>query len=212
MDYINIIKDILYEKSLNNNNILIIIDDMFNILEHFSHIIKYKNLSIHLVILNDDSYLNMKEYIKGEELENKIYLYNDINNILVFNNDNKLNIVNILSVSSLIFLESILNILHKIIDITTLIEIYTTMSNKNIKNIIFKNYIREKITNIKNIGNKITVYVLPLCDYLQLMNSLKEYEFMKLLVYKKNNYFLYGDNIIYKTIIKKNFISEIKND
>jgi hypothetical protein len=199
MDYYNIIKDILYDKTLNYDKILIIIDYNFNILEHFSHIIKTKNLDIHIIYLNNEYYSVIEDQIKGEELENSIHIYKNIENINIETLNNKLfNIVNILNVSSLLFIKNTLTSLLKYVNLYTLIEIYATLSNENMEKIEYKNYIRELINNIDQLINS---NVISFSNYLKVIESLNKYEIKKISIYKKNNYIMYGNNIIYKTIL-----------
>jgi hypothetical protein len=196
MNYKNIISDILYNKCINNSTILIIINNTINILEHFSHIIKYKNLNIH-ILLNNKSYIELKELIKWEELENKIFLYNDLNDIIekkiIFNDIIILNIISIIS------LKLLLMDIVDIVDNNSNIEIYCTLSNEKEEQIIFKNYLRNKISYIyKNMN-----YVFDFSNYLDMIQKLNEFEILKIDVYQKSNYIIYGNNVIYNTIIKK---------
>ena len=195
MDYKSILSDILYHKCLNDNSIFIIINETINILEYFSHIIKYKNLNIH-ILLNNKSYIELKELIKWEELENHIYLYDDLNNVdknIKFNNIIILNIISLINLKSLL-----INLIDHIYDNSN-IEIYCTLSNEKKEQIIFKNYIRNKISYVYNNMN----YVFDFSDYLDMIQKLNGYEILKMDVYQKSNYILYGNNIIYNTIIKK---------
>lgn len=195
MDYKSILSDILYHKCLNDNSIFIIINETINILEYFSHIIKYKNLNIH-ILLNNKSYIELKELIKWEELENHIFLYDDLNNVdknIKFNNIIILNIISLINLKSLL-----INLIDHIYDNSN-IEIYCTLSNEKKEQIIFKNYIRNKISYVYNNMN----YVFDFSDYLDMIQKLNGYEILKMDVYQKSNYILYGNNIIYNTIIKK---------
>lgn len=195
MDYKSILSDILYHKCLNDNYIFIIINETINILEYFSHIIKYKNLNIH-ILLNNKSYIELKELIKWEELENHIFLYDDLNNVdknIKFNNIIILNIISLINLKSLL-----INLIDHIYDNSN-IEIYCTLSNEKKEQIIFKNYIRNKISYVYNNMN----YVFDFSDYLDMIQKLNGYEILKMDVYQKSNYILYGNNIIYNTIIKK---------
>jgi hypothetical protein len=196
MNYKNIISDILYNKCINNSTMLIIINNTINILEHFSHIIKYKNLNIH-ILLNNKSYIELKDLIKWEELENKIFLYNDLNDIIekkiIFNDIIILNIISIIS------LKLLLMDIVDIVDNNSNIEIYCTLSNEKEEQIIFKNYLRNKISYIyKNMN-----YVFDFSNYLDMIQKLNEFEILKIDVYQKSNYIIYGNNVIYNTIIKK---------
>jgi hypothetical protein len=197
MNYKNIISDVFYHKSKNNSSILIIINETINILEYFSHIIKYKNLNVHLFV-NHQSFHELKELIKWEELENKIFLYDDINNInekrIIFNDILILNIVSIINLKSLM-MDMIDNI-----DNQTNIEIYCTLSNEKENKILLKNYIRNKISYFyKNMN-----YVFDFSEYVDVLQKLNDYEIVRIDIYQKSNYIIYGNNNIYNTIIKKN--------
>lgn len=50
--YFNTLKILLNENIKENNNILIYINNYFNIYDYFSHIIKKKNLNIYLFIFD----------------------------------------------------------------------------------------------------------------------------------------------------------------
>ena len=178
----------------NNNNILLYIDNYFNPLDNFNHIIKKKHIHLYCIVSNQNIYNKLSENIKDEENEDNIHIYNNINEM----NNVKLNYIisfNILSITHLkIFLESLINI----IDNNTMIFIYCNISNETEDIIKYKNIIRTKIQKFikNNIG-----YLLSLSETISIIEDLK-YNINKILIYKKNHYIIYGDNMIYELSIK----------
>ena len=196
--------ELLFKKSLydiydENQKILYFIDKEINILEKFSHIIKKKNLEIYVVIPNEKIYLNMKNRTIGEELDDKVFIYKNIEDINPLNNI--FNYINIFDLSSIEYLEFILKNIYNLINYETSICIYCTMSNESDKNIKYKNFIREIInSSICNVST-----VIKLSDFFKLFTN-KEYIISCINIYKKNNYIIYGDNTIYNIVINKKTI------
>ena len=203
MNHESLFKKSLYDIPNENQKILYFIDKEINILENFSHIIKKKNLEIYVIIPDKKTYLNMINKINGEELDDKIFLYQNIENIYLLNNTHQnnhiFNYINIFDVSSIEYLEHILKNVYNLINEDTLISLYCTMSNESDKNINYKNFIREIIN--KSICNVSTV--IKLSDFLKIFNNNQEYIISCISIYKKNNYIIYGDNTIYNVVINK---------
>ena len=194
--YYNIINNI-FNILGENNNILLVIKNDFNIFDHFSHIIKKKNINIDILIENIDIYNKIVEDVKGEECENNIKLYSTIEDI---SNNKIYNVISIFHLDSTQNFENILNKVSNLLNKNTLIYVYSSLSNKEYKNISYQNYCRKIInqyTNL-NIGN-----ILKLSDIILLIDTLN-YNIVSLKTYKKNNYLLYGDNTVYQIIINKN--------
>ena len=72
---INIIENLLNNIANENDNIMILLNEEFNILEHFSHIIKKKNINIYLILSDNTIYNNIIKNIKGEECEKNINIF-----------------------------------------------------------------------------------------------------------------------------------------
>jgi hypothetical protein len=192
--YYNIINDI-FNNIEDDNNILLIIKNDFNLFEHFSHIIKKKNIKIDILIENKNICNKLIEDIKGEECEENINIYSEIENI----NDKIYNIINIFHLDSTENFENILSKICNLINDYTIIYLYCSISNEKNISIGYKNYFRKLVneyTNI-NIGN-----LLKLHDIIDIVNNLK-YNIILKIIYKKNNYLLYGDNTVYQIIINK---------
>jgi len=197
MNYYNLFDNILNNLAKNEYKLFFLIDYEYNILNDFSHIIKKKNLDIHILIDNILIYNKMLKNIKGEDCENNIKLYKNIEDIFNIN----FNLINLYNIKSLIFFESILNYIPNILDKDTVIYLYCALSNENERKIIYKNYIRTKIINLlnKNIG-----YILPLSGVLKIIEN-NNYSIKKVKIYQKNNYIIYGDNTLYEIIFRKEF-------
>ena len=188
----------LFVKMNEDNSILLFIKNKFHILDHFSHIIKKKNIQIDIHVDNIDIHNELMERIKGEECEDNIQLYLNIEDI----NNKTYNFIYIFHLDSNIILENILNKISNIINNNTFIHIYFSASTSNDTKINYKNYFRKIINDYTNIriGN-----VLKLNDVIFLINSLN-YDITSLKIYKKNNYILYGNNNVYHLILKNNDI------
>jgi hypothetical protein len=206
MDHEVLFRKSLYDISGENQKVLYFINKEINILENFSHIIKKKNLEIYVIISDKKMYLNMINKAIGEELDDKIFIHQNIEDInLLYNDENNdtinhiFNYINIFDLSCIKNLELILKDVYNLINNDTSICIYCTMSNESDKNIDYKNFIREIInSSICNVST-----VIKLSDFLKLFNNNKEYIISCMNIYKKNNYIIYGDNTIYSIIINK---------
>jgi hypothetical protein len=192
--YYNIINNI-FDTIDDNNNILLIIKNDFNILDHFSHIIKKKNIKIDIIIENNLIYNNLVESIKDEECEENINIYLKFENI----NSKIYNIINIFHLDSNEYFENILNKINSLINDNTIIYLYCSLSNEKNTNIDYKNYFRKLINQYININ---VGCLLKLNDILNIIDNF-QYNIMSIKIYKKNNYLLYGDNTVYQIIMNK---------
>jgi hypothetical protein len=217
----NIYYNNIFDKILNslkyNENILLYIENYFNPLDNFSHIIKKKNINIYCIITNKYIYNKLVENIKGEENENNIHILSlfdsNINDSLsgecsdksiIYLNISKLNIkidiVLIFHLYSISYLKNILKDINIIINNKTLIYIYCSLSNENEEIILYKNKIRNNIKKFikNNIGD-----LLPLSETINTIQK-EKYKINKISLYKKNHYILYGDNSVYKLDVTMN--------
>jgi hypothetical protein len=191
--YYTIINSII--NSYQNSNLLIIIKNEFHILEHFSHTIKKNNIFFHVLV--EDYNLNkiISKNIKGEECESNVSIYNDhkeINeeiDLIIFFHLDSLDDLNI----KLLYFN---NILKK--SSSSLIYIYSSLYKDNNEKIAYKNYIREQIMNY---SNKKMGLVLSYCKLLKDIDKSEFYKMKSIQIYKKNNYFLYGNNTVYEIIL-----------
>ena len=196
----------------NNQNLLLFINNQFNILDNFSYILKKKNIRIDIIIENHILYQKNIEYIKGSEFENKIKIYNKIDEVIningTFTNDNddnniilkKYSKIIVFHIKSLDFFTELLDNFLYIVDNKTSIYFYITLSNQSINKMKYKNLIRE---NIMKYTNTNMGTILPYNDFTNLLSNNKEYNLESLKIYKSNNYFLYGTNTVYEIIINK---------
>ena len=192
--YYNIINDV-FNTIDENNNILLIIKNDFNLFDNFSHIIKKKNIKIDIFVENKNVFNKLIEDIKGEECEENINIYSEIENIKY----KIYNIINIFHLDSNENFEYILSKISNFINDYTLIYLYCSLSNEKNTRVEYKNFFRKIVneyTNI-NVGN-----LLKLNDIINIVNNLK-YNIILLKKYKKNNYLLYGDNTVYQIIMNK---------
>ena len=194
--YFNIIDNIFINLD-NNSNILLIIKNEFNIFDYFQHIIKKKNINIDIIIENIDIVNKITNDINGEECDNNIKLFSNIENIY-----KKYDIINIFHLDNINYFNNILNKIKDLSNENTLIYIYCSLSNEKEKNIKYKNYFRKIINNYTNIniGN-----LLKINDIIYTIED-KKYNINSLKIYKNNNYLLYGNNNVYEIIIKKKTI------
>jgi hypothetical protein len=191
-----ILTNILNEKINYNLNILLFINNYYNIYEEFSHLIKKYNLTVYLVIDNNIDYVSLTNNISGEEYENNIKIVlneESITNIIF-------DIIIIFHLFSLNNLKDKLTNINNISNNNTNLYIYSSLSNENDSKINYKNYLRESIkkyTKFK-IGN--------LLSFSNVLDTIKTNNFTvnSINIFKKNNYILYGDNIVYQIIISKN--------
>lgn len=135
----------------------------------------------------------LKSNIEGEEYENNIHLINNDDNIKSINFD-FIVLYHLLSYNyleeKLIKFKTFIDDEHKN---NTLIYLFCTLSNENESIILFKNKLRNNFKKyIKfEFGN-----VLYLTKVLEIIDNLN-YNLNTINKFKKSNYFLYGDNIIY---------------
>lgn len=188
--YYNVINNIIND----NDNILLIISNEFNILEEFSYIIKKNNIKINILINDYKLYNRLIENIKGEECIKNINIHMQLEEI-----NYKINLSIIFHLESIKKLESTLSFLNDISNSGSLVYIYCSLSNDENKN-IFKNIIREKIMLYTK--NKMG-YVLLYKDVINSINENKNYTTHSIKIYKKNNYIIYGNNTVYEIILKK---------
>ena len=102
--YYNITDKILNSVS-NNKKILFYIDNYFNPLDYFNHIIKKKSLHLYFIISEKKIYDKLLENIEEEDIENNIHLYNNINQL----NNIKMDYIILFHLYSITLLEIILN-------------------------------------------------------------------------------------------------------
>jgi GTPase Era involved in 16S rRNA processing len=196
-DYYNIICENIFNNLNNNDRVLLVYNNDFNPLDRFNYLIKKKIIKLDILI-NDDKINNkITENIIGEEFYNNITIYNKLENIDFVSNN--YNYIIIFHLESLEYLENLLEI-FKNINSNTRIYIYCSLSNENNKKIFYKNYIREKIMQYSknNMG-----YVISLLHFLQIIDNNNNLKIYKISIYKKNNYFLYGNNSVYEIILCK---------
>lgn len=199
-NYYNIIENLLNNLLEENDCIMFIINEEFNILEYFSHIIKKKNILIYILVTNtkDEStkiYNNLIKNIKGEECEKNIKILKDIkteNSIYKY-----IYIFDLLSIS---FLDEILkNITHNINKYSKLF-LYTSFNNCSIENIKNKNLLINCISTFS------TLKLNNIVDLKSIINVTKEndYTILSISKYLTKTYILIGDYTIYKIEIYKN--------
>jgi len=188
--YYDIIDKII-DNNIINNKILIIIDNYFNPFDFFSYTIKKYNIYIDIVIDNIVIYNKIMDNIKGEECEKNIKIYLKLNNIsnIIYNK------IIIFHIESINFLNNTLDLIINLLDINTLIYIYSSLSNENNDKIDYKNYIRNKIMSY--LPYKMG-YLISFNTFINQLESNKKYNIKSIRIYKKNNYFLYGDNTVYE--------------
>ena len=178
-----------------NQNILLFIKNDFNILEHFGHYIKKKNIKIDIFIEDIEIFNKINNEIKDEECEDNIKLYTNIEDI----NNKIYNVINIFHLNSNENFKNILNHINNLCDKNCLIYIYCSLSNEKDIKIGYKNYLRNILNQYSNInvGN-----ILKLSDIISIIEVFS-YNIISLKIYKKNNYLLYGNSVVYEIIIKK---------
>lgn len=193
-NYYNII-DNLFNKIEYNNNILFIMKYHFPLLEYFSHIIKKKNIYIDIITDDNDIINQVINEKNGEENENNINIYLNVDDI--HNKNHKIyNVIKLFYINSIEYIQNIFNNINTIINEQTTIYLYCCLSNE--KKINYKNYFRNiinKYTSL-NLGNVL--------NFTNLINNINNFNFtiLSLKIYKKNNYLLYGNDILYEIILK----------
>jgi len=194
--YISILDTFLNEDIKENSNILIYIGNYFNPYEKYGHIIKKKNLTIY-ILSNDLIMTNkFKVNIKGEECENNFHTINKEKEIINI----KFDIIILFHLFSYEYFENKLKKIVNIIDYNSDIYIYCSLSNEKDKYINIKNIIRKKINEYSDykIGS-----LLSLQKVLKIIQD-NYYILKQMNIFKKNNYFIYGNNNVYKLHIKYN--------
>lgn len=196
-DYYTIICENIFINLNENDHILLVYYNDFNPLDKFSYLIKKKNIKLGILINDDNIFNKITENIIGEEFYSNITMYNKLENIDITKNN--YNNILIFHLESLEYLKNVLEI-FKTINNNTRIYIYCSLSSENDKKIYYKNYMRDKIMQYSN--NKMG-YVIPLLNFLQIIDDNNNLKIYKMSIYKKNNYFLYGDNSVYEIILSK---------
>lgn len=193
--YSNIINNI-FNNNINNLELLLLVENEFNILEEFSHFIKKNNIRIDIVISNYTYYNNMNDNLKGEECEPLINLNLKIDKI----NNKKFHLVIFFHIESIQQLEYYLIFLQDKLYENFKIYIYCSLFKKSNDNIFLKNIIREQIMNFTS--NKMG-YVISYEDFVHNLNNNNFYYVESIKIYKKNEYFIYGNNTVYEIILHK---------
>jgi hypothetical protein len=213
--YYNLIINNIINDLSDNSNLLLIVKNEFNLLQNIEFIIKKKNIKITIVndtISNKEFKNNMLNSIQLFDKESHINIYNEIDELMHLNkkddsNDSipcetiLFNNIIIFHINSIDHLKDKLNLLESISDKYTKLYIYTSLSNEKVNKIKYKNIIRNSITKYTNhkMGN-----VLQYESLLTFIDEYKIYKINSLKIYKKTNYILYGDNIVYEIILVKN--------
>jgi len=201
--YSSIIENI-FNQSCDNSNIVLIINNYFNIIEHFSHIIKKKYINIHILIDDNLIYNKLKNNIAGEECEKFIHIYKTYNDFVEYKRFNDYIIINniiIFHLFSIDYLNKILIFCNDISHKDTYINIYSSLSNCDSKIINYKNSIRNKIKSI--IPYKMGT-VLHFSEVLNILENNSNFKIESINIFKKSNYIIYGENIVYKIVLLKN--------
>jgi GTPase Era involved in 16S rRNA processing len=193
--YLNVINSIFNNK-INNQELLLFIDNEFNILNDFSHYIKKNNIRFDIVISNYKFYNNMLENLKGEECELLINLNLKVDKI----ENKKFNLVIFFHVESIEKLENTLIFLQDKLCDNFKIYIYCSLTKKSKNKIFFKNIIREQIMNFTS--NKMG-YILCYENFVNTLNKNNFYNINSIKVFKENEYFIYGSNTVYEIILDK---------
>ena len=192
--YYSIIDNLFTNHMKDNDNILLIIDNEFNILENFSYIIKKKKLKVYLLVSNTVLYNKNIDYIKGKDKEVDINIFIDINEI----SGNIFKYIVLFHLTSIDYFKDFLISFKNIINEISSIYIYSSLSKVN--KLKYKNFIRETI--MKYTSNKMGI-VLCYNDIIESINDDKDYEINSLKIYKNNNYIIYGYNTTYEIILQK---------
>jgi len=221
-NYYNLIINNIINNLSDNSNLLLIVKNEFILLQNIEFIIKKKNIKITIVndtIINKEFKNNMINSIQLFDKESHVNIYNGIDELIHLNkkdnnddsnydsNDSTLiesilfNNIIIFHINSIDHLKDNLNLLESIIDKDSKLYIYTSLSNEKVNKIKYKNIIRNSITKYTNhkMGN-----VLQYESLLTFIDEYKIYNIKSLKIYKKTNYILYGDNIVYEIILVKN--------
>jgi hypothetical protein len=210
MNIYNLLKNILFNECIENESVIIYLNNEFHILEHFSHIIKKKNIKIYIITYdNYIIYNNLINGIKNEECENFVNIYLNINELSSSNNCETENLKKIF-IFDLFNSETFSKILddirkssiYKRVDLNTNLNfyLYSYLSNENIYKRMFKNKI---LDNIKNISTSITSTVINLDNILSMsdiLHIIEDYNMSinSINILKNVNYLFIGDYIFYK--------------
>lgn len=191
--YYEIIKNFTYDT--NNTNNLFIIKNDFNIFTDFNYIIKKNNIKISILINDDKIYNKLVYYKRGEELDENVTIYNKIEDIKDIFFDN----IIIFHLSSINELKDTFEYLNNIVKIDSLIHIYCSLikETNELKN-SFRNNIMKYTTY--QMGN-----ILLYENVLNFINDDKNYKINSVKIHKKNYYIFYGNNTVYKIVLKKKF-------
>ena len=202
--YFNIYNDILKEE---NDIILSINQNIYNILDSHNHLIKKLNLKIYILSNDEESEKILNNIVNDDDCLNNINIIRNIDT-----DASLLTIFNKIIIFQINSLQNLENILEKSLicsNFDTEINIYCSLSNEKLKKINYKNQLRYYVNNLlkKNIG-----YVLSFTDVVYKIDEIKnehiKFKIDSIDVFQKNNYIIYGDNIIYHTKLK---CIEIKN-
>ena len=101
---------------------------------------------------------------------------------------------------SINYLNKILKFCNNISHKDTIINIYCSLSNNNTKIIEYKNFIRDKIKSV--ISYKMGT-VLNFSEVLNNLESNSCLEIKSIKIFKKSNYIIYGENIVYNIVLLK---------
>lgn len=191
-NHYNIIyKNFLYEIR-DNSKILCIGQKEYNLLNDFSHIIKKKNLEIHIKIDDISILEKIKEEIKCEDCEKNIILigngYSDNNNYFDY--------ILIFGIKSLDNFSKQLSKLYSFLNDNGVIYLYSSLSNE--KNINKKNYIRSTLKLNE---------IYSLSDVLEIIENNYQLKIESINILKKTSYILYGNHVVYKIILEGNLSS-----
>lgn len=213
--YYNLIINNVVNDLSDNSNLLLVVKNEFILLQNIEFIIKKKNIKITIVndtIYNKEFKNNMLNNIQLFDKESHINIYNGIDELIYLNkkddsNDSipcktiLFNNIIIFHINSIDHLKDKLNLLESITDKNSKLYIYTSLSNESLNRIKYKNIIRNSIIKYTNhkMGN-----VLQYESLLTFIDEYKIYKINSLKIYKKTNYILYGDNIVYEIILVKN--------
>jgi hypothetical protein len=220
--YYNLIINNIVNDLKDNSNLLLIVKNEFNLLQNIEFIIKKKNIKITIIndtISNKEFKNNMINNIQLFDKESHINIYNGLDEFMHLNkkdNNNNLNYdsndrtlcnsilfnnIIIFHINSIDHLKNNLDLLESITDKNSKLYIYTSLSNESLNRIKYKNIIRNSI--IKYTSHKMG-NVLQYESLLTFIDEYKIYKINSLKIYKKTNYILYGDNIVYEIILVKN--------
>jgi hypothetical protein len=186
---------------IENENILSINQDKYNILNDFNHIIKKLNLNIYIISENKYNFDFLKTITEEDTFSINIKIFNN------FEHENSFPIFNKIIIFQINSLENLENILDKIFDCSdfnTNIIIYCSLSNEKLKNINYKNKLRYYVSDLlkSNIG-----FVYSFSDVVSKIENIKKanYKFKieSIDVYRKNNYIIYGNNVVYEIHLVK---------